>query len=139
MATPDELVSAGGEEGEEDKGEGTSTASTTGPDHEVTSEVISSGTPSNVYNPKDSDSIVPMHLMGSYNGSLEGEEVGGEGPLDRSTSVISEGDIRIVSPASVDGVNNTAVANELKGSGKVGGKSSSSDHLSGDSDTRVLL
>ena len=45
-------------------------------DPEVVSETISSGTPSNIYNPKDSDSIVPMHLLESYNGSIDGGDAG---------------------------------------------------------------
>ena len=145
------------------EGEGQSINSV--PEREGTPDILSSGTPSNIYNPKDSDSIIPTHLLGSYNGSVDGEigivmegggvsnregggvssrEGGGvtsrEGGRvsEGSLVVISESDVKMVTTPSPEGVNNS-LTNELNGCiDQVSGKSTGNT-IPDDLDTNKLL
>ncbi len=107
------------------------------PDPEVVSEILSSGTPSNIYNPKDSDSIVPMHLLGSYNGSIDGDPgLLVENSVDNG--LLDSGEITIESVKDVSTVNYT-VKDECKGTADDRTSDDSPKSLSDNSDTRILL
>ncbi len=134
------------------QGEGEGQSISSAPEREGTPDMLSSGTPSNIYNPKDSDSIIPTHLLGSYNGSVDGEigivmegggvssrEGGGVSSREEgSLVVISESDVKMVTTPSPEGVNDSPT-NELNScTNPVSGKSTGNT-LSDDSDTNKLL
>ena len=144
--------------GEERRGgEVQSVASVTDP--EITSEVLSSGTPSNIYNPKDSDSIIPTHLLGSYNGSVEGDiggTIGGtitdgkniteERAIENTNGVTSGtepvgGKITTAPPliAADEDMNSAVVTASMTTSENGEGKTSPPYVHSDDSETRTLL
>lgn len=119
----------------EDQSVGSSAAN----DQDVVSEAaLSTGTPSTAYNPKDSDSIVPMHLLGSYSESVEGDFVVMDvaPPISDKEPSLGEGSnkdgIEDISP-NMEGISEEPT--EINHSKQIHNGGSNSD----DSDTQTLV
>lgn len=111
-----------------------------GNDQDIMSEAtLSTGTPSTVYNPKDSDSMVPMHLLGSYSESMEGEFV----VMDVAPPIANESDNdgKTNGDHVVDGLasNMEGISEEFTEDTELNNSKQVYNGTTDDSDTRVLV